>query len=330
MTERRCRGVRVRRRSRARRAGRFGRFGGRFVPEALVKALDELDAAYRHAMADEGFQAEFGRLLRDYVGVPSLLYDATRLSTEVGTRILLKREDLNHTGAHKIRNALGQALITKYMGKKRVIAETGAGQHGVATATAAALFGLECVVYMGEVDTERQALNVARMKMLGAKVVPVRTGFAHAEGRDQRGHPRLGHERRQHALHHRYGRRPAPVPGDGARLRAWHRRRGAPAVPRPDRRAARRGLRLRRRRLQRDRHLPRVHPRRERPALRLRAGRRRRRDRPARRHDHRGHRSACSRAPAATCCRTTTVRRSSRTRSRPASTTPASVRSTRG
>jgi tryptophan synthase beta chain len=156
--------------------GRFGRFGGRFVPEALVKALDELDAAYRHALADEGFQAEFGRLLRDYVGAPSLFYDATRLSTEIGTRILLKREDLNHTGAHKIRNALGQALIARYMGKKRVIAETGAGQHGVATATAAALFGLECVVYMGEVDTQRQALNVARMQMLGAKVVSVTTG----------------------------------------------------------------------------------------------------------------------------------------------------------
>jgi tryptophan synthase beta chain len=156
--------------------GRFGQFGGRFVPEALIKALDELDAAYRHALADEAFQAEFGRLMRDYVGVPSLLYDAERLSVEVGARILLKREDLNHSGAHKIRNAIGQALITKYMGKKRVIAETGAGQHGVASATAAALFGLECVVYMGEVDTERQALNVARMKLLGAKVVPVRTG----------------------------------------------------------------------------------------------------------------------------------------------------------
>jgi tryptophan synthase beta chain len=156
--------------------GHFGRFGGRFVPEALIAALDELDAAYRHAMADEAFQAEFGRLLRDYAGAPSLLYDATRLSAEVGARILLKREDLNHTGAHKVRNVLGQALLTTRMGKRRVIAETGAGQHGVASATAAALFGLECVVYMGEEDTRRQALNVARMRLLGATVVPVTTG----------------------------------------------------------------------------------------------------------------------------------------------------------
>ncbi len=157
-------------------SGHFGRFGGRFVPEALIKALDELDATYRHAMADEAFQVEFAALLRDYAGAPSRLYDATRLSRQAGARILLKREDLNHTGAHKVRNVLGQALITQRMGKKRVIAETGAGQHGVATATAAALFGLECVIYMGEVDTQRQALNVARMRMLGATVVPVTTG----------------------------------------------------------------------------------------------------------------------------------------------------------
>jgi len=157
-------------------AGHFGRFGGRFVPEALIGALDELDAAYRHALADEAFQAEFGRLLRDYAGVPSMLYDATRLSAEVGARILLKREDLNHTGAHKVRNVLGQVLLTVRMGKPRVIAETGAGQHGVAAATACALFGLECVVYMGEEDMRRQALNVARMRLLGATVIPVSTG----------------------------------------------------------------------------------------------------------------------------------------------------------
>jgi len=157
-------------------AGHFGRYGGRFMPEALVPALDELDAAYRHAQADEAFQAEFARLLRDYAGVPSMLYDATRLSEKAGARILLKREDLNHTGAHKVRNVLGQALLTVRMGKKRVIAETGAGQHGVAAATASALFGLDCVVYMGEEDTRRQALNVARMRMLGAEVIPVRSG----------------------------------------------------------------------------------------------------------------------------------------------------------
>jgi tryptophan synthase beta chain len=157
-------------------SGHFGRFGGRFMPEALIAPLDELARVWREAMTDDGFRAEYDRLKRDYAGLPSLLYDAERLSEHVGARVLLKREDLNHTGAHKIRNVLGQALLTVRMGKKRVIAETGAGQHGVATATACAYLGLECVVYMGEVDTERQALNVARMKMLGAEVVAVTTG----------------------------------------------------------------------------------------------------------------------------------------------------------
>jgi tryptophan synthase beta chain len=156
--------------------GHFGKYGGRFMPEALIPALDQLDAAYRHALVDEAFQVEFNRLLRDYAGVPSRLYDATRLSEHAGARILLKREDLNHTGAHKIRNVLGQALLTVRMGKKRIIAETGAGQHGVASATAAALFGLDCVVYMGTEDIRRQSLNVARMKMLGAQVIPVSGG----------------------------------------------------------------------------------------------------------------------------------------------------------
>ncbi|HEX6516347.1 MAG TPA: tryptophan synthase subunit beta [Nocardioidaceae bacterium] len=156
--------------------GRFGRFGGRMMPEALMAALDELTVSWREAMADPAFTSEFDRMLREYAGTPSLLYDATRLSEVAGARILLKREDLNHTGAHKIRNVLGQALLTKRMGKTRVIAETGAGQHGVATATAAAYLGLDCVVYMGEVDTRRQALNVARMHLLGAEVVSVRAG----------------------------------------------------------------------------------------------------------------------------------------------------------
>ena len=156
--------------------GHFGRFGGRFMPEALVAALDELADAWQKAMADPAFTGEFDRLLREYAGTPSLLYDATKLSEVAGARILLKREDLNHTGAHKIRNVLGQALLTQRMGKHRVIAETGAGQHGVAAATAAAYLGLECVVYMGELDTERQALNVARMKLLGADVVSVTSG----------------------------------------------------------------------------------------------------------------------------------------------------------
>jgi tryptophan synthase beta chain len=156
--------------------GRFGTFGGRFMPEALMAALDELTLAWQEAMADEAFTGEFDRMLREYAGVPSLLYDATKLSEQAGARILLKREDLDHTGAHKIRNVLGQALLTRRMGKTRVIAETGAGQHGVATATAAAYLGLDCTVYMGEVDTQRQALNVARMQLLGAEVIPVTNG----------------------------------------------------------------------------------------------------------------------------------------------------------
>jgi tryptophan synthase beta chain len=156
--------------------GWFGDFGGRFMPEALVAALDELTVAWQEAMADPAFVASFEQILREYAGTPSPLYFAERLSDKVGARILLKREDLNHTGAHKIRNVLGQALLTKRMGKTRVIAETGAGQHGVATATAAALLDQECLVYMGEVDMERQALNVFRMRLLGAEVRPALTG----------------------------------------------------------------------------------------------------------------------------------------------------------
>jgi tryptophan synthase beta chain len=148
------------------------------MPEALVAALDELTVAWQDAMADPSFTAEFEQILREYAGTPSPLYFAERLSDQVGCRILLKREDLNHTGAHKIRNVLGQALLTRRMGKTRVIAETGAGQHGVASATAAAYFGFDCTVYMGGVDTRRQALNVARMHLLGAKVVPVESGSA--------------------------------------------------------------------------------------------------------------------------------------------------------
>jgi tryptophan synthase beta chain len=157
--------------------GHFGRYGGRFVPEALVAALDELSAAYDKARGDREFLDQLDRLHRDYTGRPSPLTDAEKLSEHAGgARILLKREDLNHTGSHKINNVLGQALLTQRMGKTRVIAETGAGQHGVATATACALLGLECVVYMGEVDTQRQALNVARMRLLGAEVISVTSG----------------------------------------------------------------------------------------------------------------------------------------------------------
>ncbi|MBK6874433.1 MAG: tryptophan synthase subunit beta [Kineosporiaceae bacterium] len=155
----------------------YGRFGGRFVPEALIAALDELEVAYAKASADPAFAAELDRLHRTYTGRPSILTEVPRFAAHAGgARVLLKREDLNHTGSHKINNVLGQALLTQRMGKTRVIAETGAGQHGVATATAAALLDLECVVYMGEEDTRRQALNVARMNLLGATVVPVTAG----------------------------------------------------------------------------------------------------------------------------------------------------------
>ncbi|MGJ4843774.1 MULTISPECIES: tryptophan synthase subunit beta [unclassified Leifsonia] len=155
----------------------FGDFGGRFVPESLVAALDELSAAWEAAKADPAFHAELDELNRSYTGRPSIITEVPRFAEHAGgARIILKREDLNHTGSHKINNVLGQAILTKRIGKTRVIAETGAGQHGVATATAAALFGLECTIYMGEVDTERQALNVARMRLLGAEVVAVKTG----------------------------------------------------------------------------------------------------------------------------------------------------------
>ena len=158
-------------------SGRFGAFGGRYVPETLIAALDELEVAYAEAMADADFLAELAALLKDFVGRETPLYRARRLEAEVGAGpIYLKREDLNHTGAHKITNTIGQGLLARRMGKRRIIAETGAGQHGVATATACALFDLECIVYMGEEDVDRQALNVFRMELLGADVRPVSSG----------------------------------------------------------------------------------------------------------------------------------------------------------
>jgi tryptophan synthase beta chain len=156
--------------------GRFGEFGGRFVPETLVPACQELEAAFRDAWADPTFRAELDGVLRDYAGRPSILTECHNLSAQLGIRLVLKREDLNHTGSHKINNVLGQALLAKRMGKQRIVAETGAGQHGVASATAAALFGMECKVYMGAVDVERQALNVFRMKLLGSEVEAVHSG----------------------------------------------------------------------------------------------------------------------------------------------------------
>ncbi len=156
--------------------GRFGRFGGRYVPETLIPALDELEAAYARLSGDQGFRAELDGALHHYCGRPTPLYFASRLSDELGVRVYLKREDLLHTGAHKINNALGQVFLARRMGKQRIIAETGAGQHGVATATAAAVTGLPCEVYMGSEDVVRQSLNVFRMRLLGAKVIPVESG----------------------------------------------------------------------------------------------------------------------------------------------------------
>ncbi len=156
--------------------GRFGDFGGQYLPESLVPACQELEEAFRTAWSDDDFLGEFHGILRDYAGRPTPVTECKRISEELGVRVLLKREDLTHTGSHKINNVIGQALLTRRMGKRRVVAETGAGQHGVATATACALFGLDCVVYMGEVDVKRQALNVFRMQLLGAEVRPVSSG----------------------------------------------------------------------------------------------------------------------------------------------------------
>ena len=159
--------------------GRFGIYGGQYIPETLMNAVIELETAYNHFKDDENFQREFDELLKNYAGRPSLLYFAKKMTDDLGgAKIYLKREDLNHTGSHKINNVLGQALLAKKMGKTRLIAETGAGQHGVATATAAALMNMECVIFMGEEDTRRQALNVYRMKLLGATVIPVKSGTA--------------------------------------------------------------------------------------------------------------------------------------------------------
>jgi tryptophan synthase beta chain len=156
--------------------GRFGDFGGRYVPESLMPACLELEAAFARSWGDPSFRAEYAAILGEYGGRPTPITECRRLSERLGVRVLLKREDLTHTGSHKINNVIGQALLTRAMGKRRLVAETGAGQHGVAAATAAALFGFDCVVYMGEIDTERQALNVFRMKLLGAEVRPVTSG----------------------------------------------------------------------------------------------------------------------------------------------------------
>ena len=213
--------------------GRFGDFGGRYLPESLVPACAELEAAFTEAWADPAFHDRYEGLLRDYGGRPTPVTECHRLSERLGVRVLLKREDLAHTGSHKINNVIGQALLTERMGKRRMIAETGAGQHGVATATAAALFGFECRIYMGEVDVERQALNVFRMKLLGAEVIPVSLRQPHPQGRHQRDPAGLGGHRRVHPLLPGLGDGPPPVPVDGAGVPAHRGRGGGRAVPRP-------------------------------------------------------------------------------------------------
>ena len=210
--------------------GRFGAYGGRYVPEALIAALEELDEQRRKAAVDPAFIGELTELQRSYTGRPSILTEVPRFAEHCGgARVVLKREDLNHTGSHKINNVLGQALLTRRMGKTRVIAETGAGQHGVATATGAALLGLDCTIYMGRVDTERQALNVARMRLLGATVVPVDHGSRTLKDAVNEAFRELGRQRRAHPLRAGHRDRPVPLPRDGARLPPRHRGRGAGA-----------------------------------------------------------------------------------------------------
>jgi len=310
------------------RKGHFGPYGGQYVAETLMPALQELEAAFEQAWADPAFRAEFGRYLHDYVGRPSPLYFAERLAAECGgTRIYLKREDLNHTGAHKVNNTLGQALLARRMGKPRLIAETGAGMHGVATATVAALFGMSCDVFMGTEDIERQQANVLRMKMLGARVVPVRSGSAtlkdamnealrdwvttvrntfYVIGTVAGPHPYptmvrifqsvIGEETREQILE-KEGRLPdevfACVGGGSNAMGIFAPFVGQPGVSSS---AARR------------------------PGMASRAGN----TRPA----SAAARSVSSTATRRTCCRTTTARSPSATRSPPASTTPASAPST--
>ena len=241
------------------RAGRFGEFGGRFVPETLIPACQELEAAFDEAWADPSFRTELADVHRLYSGRPSILTECHNLGAQLGIRLILKREDLNHTGSHKINNVIGQTLLAKRMGKKRIVADTGAGQHGVASATAAALMGLECKVYMGAVDVERQALNVFRMKLLGAEVESGAERQPHAQGRSQRGDAPLGRQRS-----------PTPISASArssarTRIRTWcaSSSRSSATRPTPSRRRllggdARCRRRLRRWRLERDGDLHRL------------------------------------------------------------------------
>ena len=310
--------------------GRFGRFGGRYVPEVLIPALDELAAAWSELRDDPGFRGELDALLRDYVGRPTPLTFARRLSEELGYRIWLKREDLAHTGAHKINNTLGPGAA-----REAARARGGSSPRPEPASTvsppptACALFGLPCVVYMGEEDT-----SARRRTSRGCSCSAPRSSRCigrqpHAEGRDQRGDARLGGQRARHALRHRLGRGAASLPGVGARPAAGDRRRGARADPRSDGRRPRCRRRVRGRGEQRDRHVHRVR-RRDRHAADRRRGRRARRSQLGEhcRRSRRASPGSCT-VRSATCSRTRTVRSSTRIRSRPASTTRASVPSTR-
>ena len=242
--------------------GHFGQFGGKYVAETLMPALFELERAYKEARRDPKFRAELEQRSREYVGRPTPLYLCENLSAKLGgAKIYLKREDLCHTGAHKVNNTLGQALLAVRMNKSRITAETGAGQHGVATATMAALFRRECEVFMGSVDVERQSLNVFRMKLLGAKVTRVEARQQEPEGRDERGAARLDRDRAQHLLPHRNDRRTASVSDDRARLPGGDRARGASPDSETRRSSARRAGRMRQRRLECDRTFLSVHQR---------------------------------------------------------------------
>ena len=297
----------------------YGEYGGRFVPETLIPALDELEAGWRAAREDPAFQAELDELGRSYAGRPTPLTLAERFAP--GKRLYLKREDLLHTGAHKLNNALGQALLALRLGKRRIVAETGAGQHGVATATVCARFGLDCVVYMGSEDMRRQAAEPRADGAARRRGAAGRVRHAHAEGGDERGDPRLDRERRGHALPDRLLRRPGAVPGDRARAAVGDRPRGAGAAARGRGPAAGGRARVRRRRLERDRALRRV-PGRRRGA----AGRRRGRRRGEPRLGPAGGAARLALVGARRRGRPGARRRS---RSRPGSTTRASARSTR-
>ena len=289
--------------------GHFGPFGGRFVPEALVAALDELTAAYEKRRPTRRSRPSSTGLLRSTPAGRARSTEARRLAEHAGgARILLKREDLNHTGAHKINNVLGQALLTKRMGKTRVIAETGAGQHGVATATAAALLGLDCVVYMGAEDTRRQALNVARMQLLGAEVVPVESGSRTLK--DAINEAMRDWVANVDHTHYLFGTAAGPHPfpamvrdfqrviGDEARAAVLELTGALPDAVVACVGGGSNAIG----------HVHRVPRRRRRAARRLRGRRRRRRHRPARRDDQPAARRACCTAPAPTCCRTRTAR----------------------